>query len=134
MTSGGTSPTVNWNSANGRLRVSTSSKRFKENIKPLEFDVDKILALEPRTYQRNDDEDAEGNKLPITKDSAWHVGFIAEEANELGLQHWTFDDRDGNVLGFGYDSFTVAHQIVLRHQAKVIQDLEARIAKLEKKL
>lgn len=127
----GTGTNITWNSSNGRLRVATSSKRFKENIRDADFDTAKVLALRPRVYQRNDDEDNDGNILPVTETSPWYTGFIAEEAEELGLDYWVVRDQDGKPFGFSYDSWTVAHQVVLREHDAKIQYLESRIETLE---
>lgn len=125
-----------------RLRKNTSSLRYKAHVRDLGgVSVEQILALRPRTFNRRDDRDRyTGEPIPITEDSARYAGFIAEEAEALGLIGWcTYEhvpDEDNltevvQLDGFAYDLFTVAHQLVLReHQAR-IAELEARLAALE---
>lgn len=128
--------TAEWNLISGtqyRLRRSTSSLRYKENVRPAEIDVDAVLSLEPKTFQRNDETDADDNPIPA-EETPWRVGFIAEEAEEAGLDAWIVRDGEGRVDGFTYHQFTVAHQAVLRQQQERIAQLEADNARLEERL
>lgn len=126
---------VNMNPTNGRIRRDTSSKRFKENIHTVDLDPETILAMLPKRFQRNDEVDDDGNKIPLTDESPWYVGFIAEDAEELGLKHWVVykDLEDGTriVEGFAYDKWVVALQAVAQKQQARIDDLEARLSALE---
>ena len=128
---------VNTSGTNWRLNRFTSSRRYKENITDLAVPAERILALRPRTFQRNDHRDyaAEGEPvLPVTEATPWDVGFIAEEADELGLDQWVQRDGDGQVEGFAYATFVAAQQLVIREQHDLITDLAARVADLERKL
>jgi hypothetical protein len=123
--SGGTA-NANLNTANSnRLRLISSARRFKTNIEPLELNeghVEKILALEPRIYDRIDDE---------TGDLTPEVGFIAEEAEELGLTPWVIY-KDDEIFSFDYFKFSaVAHQGVLRQHHREIVELKAEVAALK---
>lgn len=123
MVSGG-SANVNYNSNNGRLRVVSSSRKFKTNFSPLVSDVDSILELEPTRYDRIDDEDPS----ILTPE----VGFIAEDAQDLGLDDYLVFDTEGELFSFDYYKFSaVAHHAVLREQRDRIASLEARLAALE---
>lgn len=115
----------------GRLAISTSSRRYKENIVPLGIDPETVLALEPKTFTRKDE--ADQDNPPI------YPGFIAEEAADLGLHGWVTPDQDGKPEQFAYATWCVAQQVVLRQQADQIKtlntqvaDLTARLEKLEK--
>lgn len=101
-----------------------SSERYKNSIAPLSVPTSNILALEPKQFKYNID-GANGTVVS---------GFIAEEADELGLDMWViYDNIDGTVMpdGFRYTDFVVAHQIVLRNHQQEIADLKARIEVLE---
>lgn len=144
---------VNTNAISGKdqLRIATSSRRYKRDIEALTgFTADDILALNPRQYRRIDEIGPHGESL-TGDDVPLQAGFIAEEADELGLTPWVihknqFDftelDEDGNpkftgtiIDGFSYGGFAaVGHQIVLREQAAKIKDLEARLERLERLL
>lgn len=115
-----------------RLARFTSSRRYKENIRDLEIDIDKILALTPRKFQRNDHLDPDDETvLPVTESTPWDVGFIAEEAEELGLTEWV-EYYNGEVDSFSYQLFVAAQQLVLRSQQKRIEELESRVTRLER--
>jgi hypothetical protein len=58
------------------------------------------------------------------------VGFIAEEAADLGLAQWVDYDDEGPEA-FSYGLWVVALQAIVQSQAARIDDLEARIAPIE---
>lgn len=120
-----------------RLRLATSTLRHKRNIQPLlTYAAEQILGLEPKTFQRNDEPDltADPNGITVYKepsdDDPWYPGFIAEEADALGLYGFVSYEADGRTpMGFSYDHFAaVAHQVVLRDHESRIKALEAALA------
>lgn len=120
---GGGSTTATITNA-GKIIRTTSSKKYKTNIKNAKFDHDAILKLKPKTFIRRDEKHLDNPYV--------YAGFIAEEADELGLSHWVWKDRDGNVEGFHYDTWTVALHSIVQEQAKKIADLTSRLEKLER--
>ena len=67
----------------GNVVVDTSSKKFKEDIKDIEFkNLDKLLELNPRKF-----------KWKSNKSDDW--GYIAEEVDSLGLTD--FVNYEGNI-------------------------------------
>lgn len=115
---------------NGTMRRISSSKRYKENIQPLNLDVEKALQLTPRIYQRNDQTavvSVDGTEelvwLPPTEDSPWEVGFVAEEAEDLGLAEWVECLDDGRPDGFRYMNWIVAQHAILQQHHKELQEL-----------
>jgi len=102
---------------------STSSRELKKDIGPLEATVENILALEPYSFRYKTDEDG-------TKKS---VGFIAEDADELGLSHWVDYDEEGKPAAFDYPFFVAALQMVNRAQQEEINDLRTRLEGLERR-
>ena len=123
---------ANINSLTGRVRLNTSSKRFKENISPAELDTDLLLKLEPRTFQRNDERTPEDEFIGYREDNPWHIGFVAEEAEELGLKRFVEYDKDGKPFGFDYLYWTVALQAIAQKQQTEIEELRAEIQNLKK--
>ena len=102
----------------GSLAKLTSSKRYKKNIRIAKFDIDKILSLKPHTFKF---------KKPVKgQEDQVHVGFIAEEAEELGLTDFVLYDEEGRPDAFSYPTYVVALQAVC-------QDLNKRLKKLEGK-
>jgi hypothetical protein len=100
----GGSANMSWNSANGWVRVVTSTKRHKRNISNLNTALDAMYELRPKVYERIHREETDPLK---------EVGFIAEDAEALGLDHW-IEYKDGMVYSFDYYRWTVAQQMMIR--------------------
>ncbi len=126
----------------GILRKSSSSRRYKENIAPMtdRLDVEDLIRLQPRVFQRNDhgkltidEETGEQLPNPVTPETPWSAGFIAEEADELGLKPWLqyWNDR---LDGFDYMTWTAAQQAILRQHHQRIADLEEENTQLKARL
>lgn len=97
---------------------STSDIRLKENIKETQFGLDDILKVKVCDYNFKTDE----------KDHV-QTGFIAQQLHEVIPQ----------VVGVGGDNPTtdpwdIAHAALTPHLVKAIQDLHAKVEKLETKL
>lgn len=103
-------------------RVS-SSRRYKQDIVDADIDVDAVLALVPRQFRRRDEVEELGDDAPT------YVGFIAEEAADLGLDDWVTTDDEGPE-SFAYAHWGVALQAVAQRQAAQIEDLERRLSAL----
>lgn len=122
----GSGPNLNIDIATGSVRVSVSSRRYKQDIEDTEVDVDAVLALTPRRFRMKADVEELGDDAP------WQVGFIAEEAAELGLEQWvTRNSDDGEVEAFDYATYTVALQAAVRSLNAANQSLSERVAALE---
>ena len=110
----------------GWLRRDTSSRRYKHSIEPYSPDPAAVMQLEPKRFKFNaDGEDAE-----------FVVGFIAEEADELGLTDLVYyAEHEGEVVpeSFAYEKYAVALQTVIKQQQEQIAALESRLSKLERR-
>lgn len=109
----------------GRVYRSTSSRRYKQDEQPANIDTAAVLALQPRVFRTKAEVAEDGDDAPT------HAGFIAEEAADLGLEHWVTRDQDGEPESFSYAQFCVAQQAVIQQQANTIADLSKRVARLE---
>jgi hypothetical protein len=107
----------------GQVKRKTSSRHYKHDITPLAVDPATVLALEPKTFKLNEQPDG------IT-----YPGFIAEEAEELGLDWWVLRNADGDVDGFRYTDWTAALQLVCRAQQQQIDTLTQQVAALTARL
>lgn len=103
----------------GRLRLSSSAAKYKTNIEPLDIDVDRFLELEPVTYDPIDGEDV-----------APTVGFIADQAHDLGFTHLV-GYRDREIETLHYERVSAYQQAVLRELWRQNAELRARIEALE---
>jgi hypothetical protein len=118
-----------WVEGDGTFCRNTSSIKFKENVRDYEIDPDGILSLRPVIYDRKDQVKEDGSIKEGRKDE---VGLIAEEVEQVAP--WLINYLDGEVDGLRYDLLGVALVPVVQRQAKQIEDLEARLARLESKL
>lgn len=128
--------------AGGVFQRISSSRRYKEDIRDLEVDVEAALQLRPRQFYRNDKTDIlkftdeDGNEtwelawFPVEKDSPIETGFIAEEADDLGLGKWVERNESGEVEGFMYMNWIAAQQAMIRHQDARIKALEASVVNI----
>lgn len=116
----------------GRFYRSTSSRRYKKNIVDWSPGKERVLALQPRQWQHDDP------SQPEEIDETWHVGFVAEEVHDLGLERlvkYTGDGKGGWIPdGLNYDRFAAAHQVVLRDHESRIKSLENIIESLMEEL
>jgi hypothetical protein len=102
---------VQYNASTGEIGYDNSSRRDKQNITALEEDFGKIMQLQPRKYTRPNDPEK------------WEIGYIAEEAKSLGLDHLVFYDRDNNPDGINYRKLCLyLVEIVREHERKLNPD------------
>lgn len=110
----------------GRIVRTTSSRRYKSNIKPLRLaEAQKVLDLEPVTFTRRDEAKAENRRT--------YAGFIAEQAAEVGAELWVNRDADDQPDGFRYAELAAALIPIIRDQQQQIDALAARLERLEAK-
>src|SRR5690606_28923767 len=82
-------------SSDGQLFYDNSSRRYKENITPLEEDFSLILQAEPKTYTRPADP------------GRWELGYIAEEFHDLGLTRLVDYDEQDRPDGINYEKIVL---------------------------
>ena len=119
--SGGAAVFVN---SSGKLGTSTSSARFKENIKPMGKASEVILALKPVSFRYKKEIDPQG--IP-------EFGLIAEEVEEINPD-LIIRDREGKPQTVRYEQinamllneFLKAHR-TMQEQQKQIDALAARL-------
>jgi hypothetical protein len=115
-----------WVRGDGGFCKNTSSLRFKQNVRDHDVNADAVLNLRPVVYDRLPDE--EGGDYARDE-----FGLVAEEVHEH-LPEIVTRDEDGRIDTVRYDLLGVALLPVVQRQAKQIEDLEARLARLEAKL
>jgi hypothetical protein len=102
---------VQYNATTGEIGYDNSSRRDKQNITPLKEDFGKIMQLQPRKYTRPDNPEK------------WEIGYIAEEAKSLGLDHLVFYDEDNNPDGINYRKLCLyLVEIVREHESTLNPD------------
>jgi hypothetical protein len=113
----------------GKLGTVASSKRFKEDIKPMNKASEALLALKPVTFHYKSDSKATPQ-----------FGLIAEEVAEVN-PNLVVRDKNGEILTVHYDQvnamllneFLKEHKAFLQEQSKV-QKLEATIEAVNARL
>jgi hypothetical protein len=111
--------------ASGNFYTSSSSKRFKTNIKDYKVDFSRILQVMPKSFNY---------KATGVAD----IGYIAEDLEKLGLKDLLIYDKDGLLQTVKYDRISLYLVEVVKSQVELIKsqelklnNLEARVAKLE---
>lgn len=108
----------------GNLVRTTSSRRYKTDINPLEVNLSDVYQLEPKTFKRIDEVEERGDNARI------YPGFIAEELAGTSLDKFVFYSKDENGVerpeGIHYPELTGALLIAIKDLNARIEALEAR--------
>lgn len=83
------------------LKKSTSSLRYKVNVRDEQFDHSALLRLRPVRFQDKRQYEKQG------EEAREYVGLIAEEVDALGLKEFVFYDGEGRPDGVQYDRLVV---------------------------
>jgi hypothetical protein len=110
-----------------RLLISRegSSRRYKEDIRPLDEGFAKILAVEPKVYRMR-----EGTGPPGFE----NFGYLAEDLDEAGLKSLVIYDREGRPDGVKYKKVALYVNEVVKAQQKMIEQLQAEVTALNKRV
>jgi len=100
--------------ANGDLKASSSSRKYKHDIKPYENGLETVMQLKPVSFVYNGENDP-------------NIGFIAEDVNDLGLSEVVIYDEKGDPEGVQY-----ANMVSLL--TKAIQDLKKELDEVKSEL
>ncbi len=115
--SGGTAVFVN---SNGRLGTTTSSRRFKEDIKPMAQASEALLALKPVTFRYKKEIDPTG--IP-------QFGLVAEEVAKVNPD-LVVRDEEGKPYSVRYEQVNVMLLNEFLKEHRTVQELRNEIAAL----
>lgn len=121
---------VNISSANGgTMGTPASTRRVKSFIENVfdEINSSNVLNLDLVRFKYNSEINQYGDSAP------YHLGFIAEQAQELGLEHLYLTDEQGIPDYFAYEKLSLYLFAKIKDQSSKIKDLESRLAALENK-
>jgi len=107
--------------SDGELGTLSSSRRYKENIAPLEEDFTKILGARPVAFVWKESKEPD-------------IGLIAEDMDELGLRNLVFYDAEGRPESVRYKFISLYLLEVLKDQANSIKELKAENELLKEQL
>jgi hypothetical protein len=119
--SGGTAIFVN---ADGRLGTATSSKRFKEDIKPMNDASEALFSLKPVSFRYKKEIDPQG--IP-------QFGLIAEDVAEVNPQ-LVVRDKEGKVNTVRYEQINAMLLNEFLKEHKKVEEQEVTISDLKKDL
>ena len=108
--------------SNGKLGTVVSSRRFKHDIKPIDTASEKILGLNPVSFQYNSD-----------PENTPRFGLIAEEVAEVGPD-LVIRDKEGKPLSVRYEDVNVMLLNEFLKEHKTVQELKATVAQQNKKI
>jgi hypothetical protein len=119
--SGGTAVFVN---TNGRLGTTTSSRRFKDSIKPMDQASEALFALKPVTFRYKKEIDPLG--IP-------QFGLVAEDVEAVN-PNLVVRDKEGKVNSVRYEQINamLLNEFLKAHRK--IQEQEATITQLRKEM
>jgi hypothetical protein len=107
--------------ASGQLGTSTSSARFKDEIKPMEKTSEIILALKPVTFRYKKEFDPE--RIP-------QFGLVAEDVAKVNPD-LVVRDKDGKPYTVRYDAVNAMLLNEFLKEHRTVQELKSIVAKQE---
>jgi trimeric autotransporter adhesin len=110
--------------SNNKLGTTTSSKRFKQEIKPMEEASEALLALKPVTFRYNKEIDPAGTS---------QFGLVAEDVEKVNPD-LIVRDQDGKPYSVRYDQVNamLLNEFLKEHHK--VEEHETTIAQLKKEL
>lgn len=97
----------------GFIGVTTSSARYKDNIRDTDVTPEQAYQLRPVDYERKGSDQKE-------------AGFIAEEVADAGLDGFVYLDDEGRPDGVAYERLVVAQQVAIRDLNERLRAIEGR--------
>src|SRR4029077_20038147 len=110
--------------ANNKLGTSTSSKRFKDDIQPMNNASQALFSLKPITFRYKKEIDPTG----ISK-----FGLVAEDVEQVNPD-LVVRDKEGKPYSVRYDQVNamLLNEFLKEHWK--VQELESRLAEQEKQI
>ncbi len=102
--------------------VNSSDERLKTDINPLSRILDKLMLLQPKTYQYTASSDANRHSY----------GFLAQEVEKL-FPDFVYSSENG-MKGIAYSNFSVIAVKAIQEQQQLIEILMKKNEELEKRL
>ena len=121
ISSGGTAVSIN---ADGKLGTTTSSRRFKEEIKPMERSSEALFALKPVTFRYKSEIDPQGIS---------QFGLVAEDVEAINPD-LVVRDKEGKVNTVRYEAVNAMLLNEFLKEHRKVQELEATVAHQQKQM
>jgi hypothetical protein len=119
--SGGTAIFIN---SDGKLGTTTSSKRFKEDIKPMDKTSETLFSLKPVSFRYKKEIDPAGNS---------QFGLVAEDVEKVNPE-LVVRDKEGNPYSVRYEAVNamLLNEFLKEHHQ--VEDLKAIVAQQQKQI
>jgi uncharacterized coiled-coil protein SlyX len=108
--------------ANSKLGTLTSSKRFKENIEPMDEASDALFALKPVTFRYKKEIDPAGKS---------QLGLVAEEVEKVNPD-LVVRDKEGKPYSVRYDQVNAMLLNEFLKEHREVADLKSTVAEQRK--
>ena len=120
-TTSSTYPSLKFDTTNGKIHYTASSRRYKVNIKDMEEDFSKILQARPVVY--ND-----------AKTYAPGYGYIAEELDTIGLKNLVIYNKNYTPESVNYEMIGFYLVEVVKEQQKQIEEMNRTLQLQQKQI
>jgi hypothetical protein len=103
---------------NGNILKNSSSRRYKDDIKPLQTNALILLNTAPVSFKYKDT-------------GTYDIGFIAEDFDALGLKDLVIYNKDGKPDAIKYDKLSIYILELVKGQHAAIKTLEETVATIK---
>jgi len=107
---------------NGNFGTASSTRRRKHEIESYRINSSSLLELDVKTFKYN---------IDIDPDQSTQYGFIAEDAQDLGLNELIQLDTEGVPEYFAYDKLPIFLLQIIQDQDASIKSMKLRLDALE---
>jgi hypothetical protein len=108
--------------SNGKLGTVTSSRRFKEKIKPMERTSEVLFALKPVTFRYKNDIDPQG--IP-------QFGLVAEDVEAISPE-LVVRDKEGKINTVRYEAINAMLLNEFLKEHRKVEELQATVVRQQK--
>jgi hypothetical protein len=110
--------------SNNKLGTSTSTERFKQDIKPMNRSSEAILGLKPVTFRYKKDIDPEGTQ---------QFGLVAEDVEQIDPD-LVVKDKEGNPYTVRYDAVNAMLLNEFLKEHREVQELKTAVVEQQKQI
>jgi len=110
--------------SNNKLGTTTSSKRFKQDIKPMNRSSEAILGLKPVTFRYKKDIDPEGTE---------QFGLVAEDVEKIDPD-LVVKDKEGKPYTVRYDAVNAMLLNEFLKEHREVQELKTTVVEQQKQI
>ncbi len=103
---------------NGNILKNTSSRRYKDDIKPLQTNTLALLNTAPVSFK-------------YKETGSYDIGYLAEDFDALGLKDLVLYDKDGKPNAIKYDKLSIFILELVKEQQKTLNTLQSTLGTIK---